>query len=67
MQLSDAAEIIELFGVKEVNAALQAGWRLLAATSVHKTASETDVCYTLGKPNGLGIGSPGAGPDRARG
>ncbi|OZY39715.1 hypothetical protein CJF43_21900 [Pseudomonas fragi] len=52
MQLSDAVEIIEAFGVKRVNELLGEGWKVLAvSTSTYGDAKEGKVlpCYTLGK------------------
>lgn len=58
MQLSDAVEIKEVFGVDAVNLALKDGWKLLAATSAHNTSQELDVCYTLGKPRAQHLTTP---------
>jgi hypothetical protein len=49
MLLSDAVEVMEAFGTEKVNAALREGWKLLAATSAHRSTDQLDVLYTLGR------------------
>jgi len=53
MQLSEAGEIVQAFGVDRVNELLGQGWVIVAVTtSTYGDASEGKVlpCYTLGKP-----------------
>ena len=53
MQMSDAAEILQLFGTDLVNKKLAEGWKLLAVTSsTYGDAKDGNIrpCYVLGKP-----------------
>lgn len=52
MQLSEAVEISQVFGVSRVNELLGEGWKLLAVTSsTYGDAKEGKLlpCYVLGK------------------
>ena len=53
MQLSEAGEIVQVFGVTRVNELLVEGWKILAVTTAtYGDAKDGKVlpCYTLGKP-----------------
>lgn len=61
MQISEAGEIVQAFGVDRVNQLLDEGWVILAVTtSTYGDSKEGKVlpCYTLGKPRektGVGL------------
>ncbi len=53
MQMSDAVEIVQVFGVERANAHLAEGWKLLAVVaSTYGDSKENNLrpTYVLGKP-----------------
>lgn len=60
MQISEAGEIVQAFGVDRVNELLGQGWKILAVTtSTYGDSKEGKVlpCYTLGKVKGVSASS----------
>jgi hypothetical protein len=52
MQISEAAQVLEVFNQENANKCLAEGWRLLAVlpAAPKGSSSETSVIYVLGKP-----------------
>lgn len=59
MQMSDAVEVVQMFGTERVNQHLAEGWKLLAVVaSTYGDGKDNTLrpCYVLGKPRDEGKG-----------
>ena len=50
MQMSEAAEVVQVAGSTAANQKLAEGWKLLAVVPHANNAGQSHVAYVLGKP-----------------
>lgn len=56
MQMSEAAEVVQVAGSTAANQKLAEGWKLLAVVPHANNAGQSHVAYVLGKPADQGAG-----------
>lgn len=54
MQMSEAAEVVQVHGAQEANKKLAEGWKLLAVVPGSEPDAVSFVTYVLGKPRKSG-------------